>query len=261
MQPVDVGSGDPIVVIPGIQGRWEWGKFTVDALARRCRVITGSLPGEPGVPRADGQPGFDQFLPYVDRLFDESGIGRAVLCGISFGGLIALRYAARRPARVRALVLVSTPGPRWEPSARQAAYIRRPLLSSPAFVVGAAYRGWTELRTTLPSLDARLRFCAGWTLQLAKAPAMPWRMSQRARLALSDHSERDCDQIEVPTLVVAGEKTLDGVVSQADTMRYVHLIKDAQFRVLERTGHMGTITAPARFADIVGTFMENLPRS
>ena len=46
MKLIDVGSGPPLVMIPGIQGRWEWMKPAVDALARRCRVITFSLADE-----------------------------------------------------------------------------------------------------------------------------------------------------------------------------------------------------------------------
>ena len=45
---LDVGTGPPLVLIPGIQGRWEWMKPSIDALAREYRVITMSLPGEPG---------------------------------------------------------------------------------------------------------------------------------------------------------------------------------------------------------------------
>ena len=30
---VDKGHGTPIVLIPGVQGRWEWMRPTVDALA------------------------------------------------------------------------------------------------------------------------------------------------------------------------------------------------------------------------------------
>src|SRR5688572_19330669 len=44
---IDHGGGTPIVVIPGAQGRWEWMKPAIDALARRCRVITFSLADEP----------------------------------------------------------------------------------------------------------------------------------------------------------------------------------------------------------------------
>src|SRR6266536_3504143 len=116
---IDVGSGPPIVLIPGIQGRWEWLRPAVDALATQFRIVTSSLPGEPGQARYSGA-GFDQLAEHVDRLLNEGNISKAAVCGVSFGGLVALRYAATRPERVRALILVSTPGPRWQPAAHQA---------------------------------------------------------------------------------------------------------------------------------------------
>ena len=39
----DEGSGPPIVVIPGVQGRWEWMRPALRALATHCRVISYSL--------------------------------------------------------------------------------------------------------------------------------------------------------------------------------------------------------------------------
>ena len=45
MQIVDRGSGPPLVLIPGLQGRWEFQHATVDALAETFRVITFSLRG------------------------------------------------------------------------------------------------------------------------------------------------------------------------------------------------------------------------
>src|SRR2546423_808767 len=53
----DKGSGLPLVVIPGVQGRWEWMRPALRALARRCRTISYSLP------RVDD---FDQFVATVD---------------------------------------------------------------------------------------------------------------------------------------------------------------------------------------------------
>ena len=43
---VERGAGPPLVVIPGIQGRWEYATATVDALARHFKVITFSLCDE-----------------------------------------------------------------------------------------------------------------------------------------------------------------------------------------------------------------------
>jgi pimeloyl-ACP methyl ester carboxylesterase len=255
---LDVGRGPAIVLIPGIQGRWEWMRPAVNALATEWRVITRSLPGEPGEAPCTAH-GFDQLVAHVDRLLDDANVSSAVICGVSFGGLVALRYAARRPERVRALILVSTPGPGWKPAAHQARYMRRPVLSSPLFLAGAVRRVWTELRITLPDVRMRLAFCATWAKDVLTAPGIPWRMAFRARLAAAENFDEDCSRVAVPTLVIAGERELDQVVSVDDTMEYLRAIPEAQFRVFERTGHLGTVSAPERFASIVSTFLKRLP--
>ena len=253
---IDVGSGPPLVLIPGIQGRWEWMSDTVAALAQERRVISSSLPGEPGAPLPwERSRGFDVFVDYVDALLDARQIASAVMCGVSFGGLIALRYAARRPARVDGLILVSTPGPRWTPVPRQQRQIDWPRLSSPIFVAGALRRGWRELRVTYPSLPARLMFSARAGARVLRAPAVPRRMAERARLAIAEQFEPDCASVVARTLVVTGERDLDAVVRPDDSLRYVTAITGAQYHLLERTGHLGTISAPHRFAAIVSRFL------
>ncbi len=255
---VDVGSGQAIVLIPGIQGRWEWMRPAVHALSAHWRVVTGSLPGEPGEVRCSAD-GFDHLVAHIDRMLDEAHLPTAVICGVSFGGLVALRYAACRGERVRALILVSTPGPRWKPAAHQARYMRWPFLSSPLFVAGAAKRVWRELRATFPDTRARFAFGATWAMEVLAAPGIPSRMGLRARLAASEQFEHDCSRVQVPTLVIAGERELDKVVNLDDTLEYVRSIPGAQFSLFERTGHLGTASAPDRFAAIVSAFLNQLP--
>src|SRR5437870_7475855 len=144
----------------------------VDALATRCRVLTNSLPGEPGVELSGETINFDGYVRYVDDLLDAANVRAAVICGVSFGGLIALRYAARRRDRVRALVLVSAPGPYWRPDPSLARYLRWPTLHSPLFAVRALGRFWPELRVTFPDLQNRLRFCSTTLSRVMKAPAV-----------------------------------------------------------------------------------------
>ena len=93
---------EPLVLVPGIQGRWEWMRRTVDALSVHFRVVTFSLRGN-----------VDRRVSPIKsrRALDERKIDRAIVCGVSFGGRVALRFAATARARTSALVLVSTPGP------------------------------------------------------------------------------------------------------------------------------------------------------
>ena len=108
---IERGAGTPLIVVPALQGRWEYFAPAVDALARSFRVMTFSLRGELGCPRIEPGRGIDNFADQIAAALDSRGLERAIVCGISFGGLAALRFAAERPERTAALVLASTPGP------------------------------------------------------------------------------------------------------------------------------------------------------
>src|SRR4051812_15615139 len=119
MHIVDTGEGPPVVLIPGIQGRWEWMRPAVDALARECRVITFSLADEPSAQWPfDERAGFESYVEQIREALDACGIGSAAICGVSYGGLIAARFASKHPDRTAAVILVSAIPPSWQPDAR-----------------------------------------------------------------------------------------------------------------------------------------------
>lgn len=259
---VDVGSGPPVILVPGVQGRWEWMRPAVKALAGRCRVISTSLAGDPGSATAfDPGLGFDAFVAQIDGLRAAAGLERAAVCGISLGGLVALRYAAERPGRVAALVLVSTPGPRWRPSPRQADYVRRPWLSAPHFVAGAWRRLGPEIGTALDGRWPRVRFTARHLARVVWSPPSPSRMGARVRLAATIDFGGTARRVQAPTLVVTGEPDLDRVVPVDGTREYAIAIAGARAVTFERTGHIGLVTRPARFAEIVGEFVKEHQRT
>src|SRR4029077_1581921 len=139
MKIIDRGSGPPLVLIPGLQGRWEYMRTTVDALAGWFRVITLSLEG------AD----FDSYSRQVAEALDTAGIERAVICGVSFGGLIAARFAARYPSRCAMLVLAATPRPGVPLRSRHRIYLKLPWLLGPLFLVETPFRVRRELRAAI----------------------------------------------------------------------------------------------------------------
>jgi 3-oxoadipate enol-lactonase len=247
----DRGSGDAIIVIPGLQGRWEWMRPALDALSQRCRTISYSLCSTRGTPAE----AFDRFLTQVDEVLDRRGLRAAAICGVSFGGLIALRYAATRPDRTTALILVSTPPPSWRPSAIQARYLSQPWRSTPAFVASSPVRLWPEVVAALPDWSARVKFCTSHLVRMAAAPVIPARMAQRIQLREALDLHADCARIVAPTMVVTGEPGLDQVVPPEATREFVALIKGARYKVFDRTGHLGVITQPERFARLVSEFV------
>ena len=252
---IDIGSGPPLLLIPGLQGRWEWMLPAIRALARHFRVISFTLAGDWGSDVGfDQRLGFDNFVLQIDRVFEQAGIERADLCGVSYGGLIALRYAALRPSRVGHLVLVSALPPDYEADDRYRFYRRAPVLLLPVFAVGAAQRVSPELRAALPRLRDRLRLLPQAARVLA-APVSPRHMKRRMELIGTVNFAADARHVRAPALAITGERGLVRTVPVDLTCRYLDCLPGAEHAVLERTGHMGTVTRPDAFASLVADFV------
>lgn len=252
------GSGTPIVVIPGLQGRWEWMRPAVDALARQHRVITFSLCDERTSPfPCDPDRAFENYIAQVDLALDRAGVDCAVIAGVSYGGLIAAEFAARRPDRVTALVLASALHASWEPDPRQRRYLDAPLLMSPMFVATAPGRMRPELKASLPSMAERIRFTATHGARVVMAPTSPSRMARRIAWAKSHHFA-DPRQVKAPALVVTGEPGLDRVVPVDVSRRYLNDLEKAEHVVLQRTGHIGLVTRPEAFAGVLERFVNGV---
>ena len=96
---IDRGQGTPIVLIPGLQGRWEWMRPAVDALAKHHRVISFSLCDERTSPfPCEPAKAFENYVSQVEMALDRARVDRAVIAGVSYGGLIATEFAARKAA-------------------------------------------------------------------------------------------------------------------------------------------------------------------
>jgi 3-oxoadipate enol-lactonase len=252
----DKGSGPPLVVIPGVQGRWEWMQPALQTLARQCRVISYSLRGDIRAKyAADAEQSFDTYLRQLDAVFDRSGIERAAVCGVSYGGFVALRYAATRPERVSVLILVSAPAPGWHPSDQQAQYLAKPWLSAPAFAVTSPLRVWPEISAAVRPWGSRLRFLLTHGIRVVLAPMIPSAVASRVRVQQQLDFCADCDHVAAPTLIVTGDEGLDSVVPVEVTQQYLNLIPGSRYEKMNDTGHIGMLTQPARFANIVCSFV------
>jgi pimeloyl-ACP methyl ester carboxylesterase len=220
---------------------------TVAALSRWFDVRAISL--------RDDASSIDDYVRQLSDALDERGIERAVVCGVSFGGLVALRFAATHPARVRALVLASTPGPGFGLKPRHRLYARLPWIFGPLFLAESPWRLRREVAVALP--DRRARWSFRWSV-LATLPRAPLSLSAMARRALlmgSGDVNADVARVTAPTLIVTGEQALDYVVPADGSAAYATLIAGARAVVLEDTGHLGTITRPDAFADLVNEFV------
>jgi pimeloyl-ACP methyl ester carboxylesterase len=256
MQILELGSGSPLVIVPGLQGRWEYVRPTFEALAQDHRVLTFSLGDEPVSGWTfDQAKDIDAYADHLMAVLANRGIRRAAFCGISFGGLVALRAAARHPKSASALILVSTPGPGWHLRPRHQLYAKLPWLFGPLFLAESPFRLRRELAAALPDIRDRWRFVQMQLRTTIEVPLSLKRMAARALVAASYERAGDCRAVACRTLIVHGEPGLDHVVDAGGTRGYAELIPRSEVVTLERTGHLGSITKPHEFSGIVNRFL------
>ena len=254
---IDCGTGIPVVLIPGVQGRWEFMRPAVEALSKQCRVISFSLRDEPtsGFAPEESQA-IDGYVEQVREALDRAGVDRAVIAGSSYGGLVASEFAARHAERTMGLVLASALPLGWRPDARARFYMRAPRLLVPVFGVMSQVRMLPEINAALP-LVARVQFLASTLGQAVRTPVSPARMARRARWTEA-HVYCDPSCISVPALVITGEEHLDRIVPTVQTRQYVARLRRARHVTLKGTGHLGIVTKPQEFADLVAKFVRDL---
>jgi len=251
---VERGSGPPLVLVPGVQGRWEYSRALVDALATHYRVITFSLCDERHG-RDDAESPVDVFAHQVERALDNAHVQGAPVVGVSFGGLVALRFAATRPERTRALVMISAPGPQWHLRPRHDMYARLPWLFGPLFLAETPFRLRKEIAAALPDRRARRHYLLEQARTILRAPVSLARMAARARLIGRYDRLADCQRVRVPTLILQGDDALDHVTGSGGTLDYARLIAGARHARMERTGHLGSVTRPDDCAELVHRFI------
>ena len=254
MKLVDRGTGPAVVVIPGVQGRWEWMKPAIDALAASCRVVTFSLADEPTCEAEfDERAGFACYVEQVRQAMDQAGLAQAAVCGVSYGGLVAAAFAARYPERVTGLVLVSALPPTWVPDRRVRFYLRAPRLLMPLFMA-ASLRMYREIAAAHDDRASGVRAAVRHASTVLRHMFHPVRMARRVRL-LAGADFESLSRVQAPALIVTGEAALDRVVPVRATREYLRVLPHAQVATVWRTGHLGLITRPDVFAGIVVPFV------
>ncbi|MBI4577248.1 MAG: alpha/beta hydrolase [Planctomycetes bacterium] len=237
----------PVVYLHGLGGSMA----DLASLARRA-FAAGVLVDLPGFgasgPPLEGAP-LLQAVEAVLAVLDRVGLDRAVWCGCSYGGHVALRAALDRPSRVAALVLVAsgglerTPGPVLAARFQEGALARRgPLEAAAAFDALVSRRTQAVAR-------ARSRWLAPYS-QGARSAALAWRSVARAAAgALADDAATRLEAVEAPVELVHG--ALDPLVSVELAREAATRFPRARWTVLEGTGHMPWLEDPRAVAACV----------
>jgi pimeloyl-ACP methyl ester carboxylesterase len=192
---------------------------------------------------------------YADFLATQvADLDQYVLVGDSFGAVVALAFATRRPSGLQALVLsggfaanpVDTVAGRAK--IRAARFLPGPLyrhlvLRLHAAALASPYDEQAE--QPLTQRDTRRLF-------LDNTPRRSYVARGRAALA-ADYAGR-LNQVDVPTLILTPEH--DTLIGQDAAATLRTGIPDAVEHVLPRTGHMFRFTHPVLYASHIAEFLD-----
>lgn len=251
----DQGDGQPLVFLHGAWVSSEMWTPQVEYFTPEHRVVTIDTRGHGKSDGGTSDYSIDRFATDLHVAIESLDLAPPVLCGLSLGGLVAMRYAREHP--VNKLVLADTvqsipplPIGEWQ----KHAYFPKPLLYQTLRALGpaAAYRlllrgiegslGRPWLATTSAARNYALREID----ELASDEFI------KVFDALYDYRPIDPARLDPPTLVLHGDHEAPPVKAQS---RRLARQLDAERVPLEDAGHLANLDNPAAFNAALADFL------
>ncbi len=251
---LEAGAGEPVVLIhgsgPGVTAYANW-RLTIPPLSGRFHCYAPDMAGfgftqRPAGITYDLQTWVDQLLGFLDAL----GLGRVSLVGNSFGGAVALRFAANHPGRVNRLVLMGSVGVPFEiTDALDAVWGYQPSLDAMRRMLDHFAYSRELVTDELAQVRYEASVRPGFQESFAAMFPAP---RQRWVDALTTPDEQIA-ALPHPTLIVHGRD--DRVIPPATSLRLHQLIDDSELHLFGRCGHWTQIERSASFAALLGEFL------
>ncbi|MEW2128932.1 alpha/beta fold hydrolase [Streptomyces sp. NPDC005435] len=229
----------------------------VEALRRDYRCVTVDWRGQGETPATPDGYDMDTLTADAVAVIEGLGLGAVHYVGLSMGGFVGQRLAARHGELLRSLTLLDTSADA-EDGAKTAEYR---LLANVYQVTG--------VRPVLGRVKAEM-FGPEFLASPASAPIVDeWvrrlRRCRRSgiRKAVLGVSERpavrdELGRISVPTLVVVGAD--DAATPPVESERIAAAVKGARLEVVPGAGHSSTVEQPVVVSELIREFLERVDR-
>jgi pimeloyl-ACP methyl ester carboxylesterase len=252
--PVTVyGDGTPVVLLHAFPLDSRMWLPQVEALGG-YQVIVPDLRGFGSARELAGEvTPMDLLADDVAKLLDERQLERAILCGLSMGGYVALAFARRHPERLGGLVLCDTrPGADTD-SARDA----RLAMAERVLAEGVGFLPETMIPRLLgkTSRERRRELVAQVTATILDQQPRGIAAAQRGMAERAD-STGALGQIAVPTLVIAGLE--DELIEPDESVRMAAEIRDARLIQVPEAGHLVNLEQPEQVNEALLDFLAPL---
>ncbi len=252
------GTGPSIVFSHGLLWSASMWRFQVAALRGRFRCIAWDHRGQGKSEVTRSGYDMDTLTADAIALIEQLRAAPVHFVGLSMGGFVGMRIAARRPDLLRSLVLMET------------ASDAEPWSSRPRYAAMSFLTRFVGTRPFVPTV-MKIMFGPAFLADPARA-ALRDELAQEIvgeqlvgmRRALSGVIRRkavdpaELSRIRAPTLVISGEQ--DGAVVPARSRRTAEQIPGAKFLGIPRAGHTSSLEEPEAVNRALLDFWASLPQ-
>jgi 3-oxoadipate enol-lactonase len=225
------GSGDPLVLIHGLNGDLTGWVLVAPELAKRYRTILVDVRGHGGSAKPDRPYSIKGFSEDLDGFLKQLNIPRTHVLGLSMGGAIAQQFALDHPEKVRSLILVSTFS-YVDAHARQAfTRLRRSLDESgyPAFFDEVIRLAFTPRYIAAnPGPIAELK-------EKRVRINSPTAIGRATDALMAFDLRKEISRISIPTLIVSGREDIFTPIHLAEEIH--KSIGGSEWKILDGVGH------------------------
>jgi pimeloyl-ACP methyl ester carboxylesterase len=246
----EAGAGAPLVLLHAFPlDRTMW-RPQLTGLADVARVIAPDLPGFGE--SAPAPFGIESVADAVAEFLTAREIPKAVVCGLSMGGYVALALARKHPDKLRGLVLADTRAGVDDTNARanrtKSIALVQEKGSAALFETMAPKVLSEHTHATKPDVVARVKGIA------AKQPAAS---VVAALAALRDRPDANAGlaAIAVPALVIVGE--FDAVTPPLAAANLSAQIRGSTLAHIPGAGHLSNVENPDAFNAAVRAFLSS----
>jgi Predicted hydrolases or acyltransferases (alpha/beta hydrolase superfamily) len=248
----DVGAGQPLLFIHGWPHNRTLWAAQLSGLPTHARCIAPDLRGFGGSSLSPPYT-IDQYADDLAAFLGVLGIDRAVVCGVSMGGYVALSMLRRHASLLRALILTSTRATADSPEARE----KRMRLIGFVRDHGVEALAGRQLKAMVgeTTFNSRPDVLEALRLLMASAPADGVIGALEAMSGRPD-STGLLPGIAIPTLVVSGNE--DTFTPPDELRALASAIPAARLETIQGAGHVCSYERPAAFNHVVSEFLASL---
>ncbi len=246
------GSGTPLLLCNGIGANLELALTFARALRQPC--ILFDMPGNGGSPASWFCPVAERYAQFAAGVLDALGVSEPIaVAGVSWGGLVAQRFALDHPARVSHLVLMATtPGIVMVPG-RPSALLR--------MITPQRYLSRNFMARNAGTLyGGAMRHHPEYALEFAGLTRAPTAGAyfQQIFAAWSFTSLHWLRRIQCPALVIVGDD--DPIVRPINGWLLAKLLPRARLVTIPQGGHLFMTTHARAVGAMVSDFIDGAGR-